>query len=285
MPGNLTQCAAELRAYAERLRRQPPQDSGAEVTRPGALPRALVACRLLHFHSQERGQAELADWLVAMRDLLTWLQVHPQAGSPFDPEALEQLCALQEQALRLRDAGGDPSGTVLASRLAAWQRHFKSPPSPQQSPVSGWTEPGPESATPGRTEPWPESPRVKGDGVLVLLVPSFRSGSLLRRLQQTGLVPIVCAEPNEAWDRLRSGGPFRVLICDNLQPQRHLSCWRELVAASGESPPLPVVLVCHSSQAGMDRLARLGGAIGVWRPPHREADLLAILERTDRSGG
>lgn len=91
---------------------------------PAALPRALIATRLLAGSSDLLGLSPLAAWLRVLLDLLTWISEHPDGSLACYEPVLREVVALEEQLIERLDAGEDPSALVADERVAALRRAF-----------------------------------------------------------------------------------------------------------------------------------------------------------------
>lgn len=91
---------------------------------PAALPRALIATRLLAGSSDLLGLSPLAAWLRVLLDLLTWISEHPDGTLACYEPVLREVVAFEEQLIERLDAGEDPSALVADERVTALRRAF-----------------------------------------------------------------------------------------------------------------------------------------------------------------
>jgi CheY-like chemotaxis protein len=136
-------------------------------------------------------------------------------------------------------------------------------------------EGAPRSPAPRGTAPAPAGSRNAGR-ILLLCDISLRSGELFARLGAAGYSVEICGEPGAVLERLAGNDPPRILICDNLEPSRHLQRLAALLETWEGFVPR-VVLATGGSQRSMERLARRLGARGVWAPPYRVESLQELI--------
>ncbi|MHB8080498.1 MAG: hypothetical protein ACYDIE_14745 [Candidatus Krumholzibacteriia bacterium] len=140
-------------------------------------------------------------------------------------------------------------------------------------PTADWTPGGP-APTPAASAGAPAgAPAAR---ILLLVASRFRAGDLEEKLVKSGFAVAVCAAPEEARERLRSGS-IDAIICDNAEPARCLDGLLALLARHGETAPGPVILATGSSGEPARRLARRLGATGVWTPPYLVDELRSQL--------
>ena len=118
--------------------------------------------------------------------------------------------------------------------------------------------------------------------LLLLLVDStFRRDQITEKLAGHDYRLEVPCDPGQTLEFLTSGSVPRAVLCDNLEPTRHLDRVRDGLAAGTATVTVPLVLVVGSSSTGAADLQRAKslGAEGAWREPYDPADLQRILQR------
>ena len=136
-----------------------------------------------------------------------------------------------------------------------------------------------ETGCPDLTDP----PGIIAEGPLVFLLldSSFRREQIREKLAGCGYRVRVLRDSAEVLEHLRTGEAPRAILCDNLEPTRHLV---RLGGGMSELPPEqvpPLVLVVGSSLVGVadDRRALGLGAVAAWGDPFEPGDLRRILQR------
>jgi CheY-like chemotaxis protein len=112
--------------------------------------------------------------------------------------------------------------------------------------------------------------------ILLLCDISLRSGEVFARLSGAGYSVEICAEPSAVLQRLAGAEPPRVVICDNLEPSRHLQRLAVLLEVWDGFVPR-IVLATGGPRRSMEQLARRLGARGVWAPPYRLETLQELI--------
>jgi CheY-like chemotaxis protein len=183
------------------------------------------------------------------------------------------LTLLQQMLGNLQPpAPGGPEAAQLARRWAAVRalgdRHFPA------------TDVAPRSPDLHRAVPALSGGRQAGH-ILLLCDISLRSGELFARLGAAGYSVEVCGEPGAVLERLAGSEPPRVVICDNLEPSRHLQRLAALLEV-WEGPVPRLVLATGGPRHSMEQLARRFGARGVWAPPYRLESLQELIGSAGR---
>ncbi len=136
----------------------------------------------------------------------------------------------------------------------------------------------------GGREPWAEdlNDPVRGSPEILLLVDStFRRDQIRDKLTDRDFRVELSCDPAQALEFLAAGSVPRAVLCDNLEPTRHLACLREGLSSLPGAADIPLVLVVGSSFAGAadEERARSLGAVAAWREPFDPVDLNRILQR------
>ncbi len=122
----------------------------------------------------------------------------------------------------------------------------------------------------------------RGAPLLLLLVDStFRRDQITEKLAgHVFRVEIPC-DPGQTLEFLAAGSLPRAVLCDNVEPTRHLDRVRDGLAEGTAAGTVPLVLIVGSSSTGAADLQRAKslGAEGAWREPYDPADLQRILQR------
>lgn len=131
---------------------------------------------------------------------------------------------------------------------------------------------------------WAEEARgpVPGFPVVLLLVDStFRRDQIKDKLSDREYRVEIPCDPAQTLEFLSSGPAPRAVLCDNLEPTRHLSIIRAGMSSLPGVADIPLVLIAGGPLTGsVDRArARTLGADAVWREPFDQADLSRILQR------
>lgn len=122
---------------------------------------------------------------------------------------------------------------------------------------------------------------VLAPGVLLLVDSRFRRDQIRDKLTEQGFRVEIPCDPAQALEFLGAGPAPRAVLCDNLEPTRHLACVKEGLAGGQGPENVPLVLVVGSSLAGPadQERARALGAKAAWREPFDPMDLKRILQR------
>jgi CheY-like chemotaxis protein len=132
-------------------------------------------------------------------------------------------------------------------------------------------------AEPGRADAGPP-----GAPSLVLLVDSsFLRERIRDKLQEAGFRVELPEDPGRTLAHLEREPAVQAVLCDNLEPTRHLVRLAAEVAdhSMGRVPPFILVAGGALVHEEGDRRARALGAQAVWADPFRAADLRRILQR------
>jgi CheY-like chemotaxis protein len=122
---------------------------------------------------------------------------------------------------------------------------------------------------------------VRDPGVLLLVDSRFRRDQIRDKLADHGFRVEIPCDPAQALEFLATGPAPRAVLCDNLEPTRHLASVKEGLAIRSGAGDVPLVLVVGSSLAGPadQERARALGARAAWREPFDPMDLKRILQR------
>ena len=138
---------------------------------------------------------------------------------------------------------------------------------------------GPESRAEDLRSPAGESPEI-----LLLVDSTFRRDQIRDKLTDRDYRVKIPRDPAQALEFLAAGPPPWAVICDNLEPTRHLACLREGLSSLPGAANIPLVLVVGSPLAGIadrERACSLG-AVAAWREPFDPVVLNRILQRLSR---
>jgi len=139
---------------------------------------------------------------------------------------------------------------------------------------------GPESWTGNLPSPARGYPEV-----LLLVDSTFRRDQIRDKLTDRDYRVEVPCDPAQALEFLAAGPAPRAVLCDNLEPTRHLACLREGLSSLPGAANIPLVLVVGSPLAGAadEERARSLGAVAAWREPFDPVELNRILQRLSLS--
>jgi CheY-like chemotaxis protein len=115
-----------------------------------------------------------------------------------------------------------------------------------------------------------------------LLVDSmFRRDEIRDKLADRDYQVAIPCDITQALEFLAAGPAPRAILCDNLEPTRHLDRLREGLSSLTGDTNIPLVLVVGSSLAGArdDERAKSLGAVAAWREPFDPVELGRILQR------
>jgi CheY-like chemotaxis protein len=134
----------------------------------------------------------------------------------------------------------------------------------------------------GGRQAWQEDdPEASGkQGIMMLIDSNFRRDLVRDKLTNRGFRVEVPCDPVQALEFLASGSRPRAILCDNLEPTRHLVRVKEGLASLRRGKGIPLILVVGSTLAGssdQDRAFSLG-AVAAWREPFDPIDLERILQ-------
>lgn len=236
---------------------------------PTLLSRALVATRLLEHRCREEPCQGFETWLRAVADLLALLTTEPDLANRCD-RALAELVTHGEELLQALDAGDSLLASVEPRKIHAIHRRF----------LSSWSD---TIITEAQGGPRPESPVPARDlpRRLVLLVSGLlRASELHDRLKIAGYQVVMCSEPGEVAVQLDSGTTFQAVICDQVEPSRHLSRLVQLLQERGTRIRTPLILVTSGRRADITSQAHRLGAAGVWAVPFRTRQLQELLRHS-----
>jgi CheY-like chemotaxis protein len=136
----------------------------------------------------------------------------------------------------------------------------------------------------GGHQAWAEDipgPVGKSPEILLLVDSSFRRDQIRDKLTDSGFRVEIPCDPAQALEFLASGPAPQAILCDHLEPTRHLACVTEGLSRLPGAMNIPLVLVVGSSLAGpadQERAFSLG-AVAAWREPFDPMDLKRILQR------
>lgn len=242
----------ELAELANQLRRF---RSGPGDRLPPGVRRLTVAGRLVARLGRETGTDEA---LTLGETASTLARAAGGAPSAMDARLLGLLTALAdllEDLLGAVDEGVSPAAFLAR---CDWARY-----------------------RPGGAPPNPAAP-VPGP-VLLLVASEFRRAILSDRLEAADLPCEIVADPHGALARLERAPRPRWVVCDDLEPTRHLGRLRALLAGAPGERPLLVLLApggAARANAPLDGppetpeiLAARRGADHLWREPFDPADL------------
>jgi CheY-like chemotaxis protein len=123
---------------------------------------------------------------------------------------------------------------------------------------------------------------VPGYPDILLLVDSmFRRDEIRDKLADRDYQVAIPCDITQALEFLAAGPAPRAILCDNLEPTRHLDRLREGLSSLTGGTNIPLVLVVGSSLAGArdDERAKSLGAVAAWREPFDPVELGCILQR------
>ncbi len=117
--------------------------------------------------------------------------------------------------------------------------------------------------------------------ILLLVDSAFRREEIREKLSDRNYRVDLPCDPGQALEYLAIGPAPRAILCDNLEPTRHLVRMKEGLASVPMGAKIPLVLVVGSSLAdASDReRARLLGAGAAWKEPFDPIELNRILQR------
>lgn len=121
-----------------------------------------------------------------------------------------------------------------------------------------------------------------GAPVVHLLVDSTQRRDQIReRLAGRGFGVEVPRDPDQALEFLTTGPAPRAVLCDDLEPTRHLASLKRKLRDHPSKADTPLVLVVgHSLSRQADaRRAQALGAVGFWPEPYYPVELSGILQR------
>ncbi len=133
-------------------------------------------------------------------------------------------------------------------------------------------------------EPRPEGLRSPAGGspeILLLVDSTFRRDQIRDNLTDRDYRVKMPRDPAQALEFLAAGPAPRAVLCDNLEPTRHLARLRKGLSSLPGAAKIPLVLVVGSSLAGVadqERACSLG-AVAAWQEPFDPVVLNRILQR------
>lgn len=290
----------QMDSLTRRLRRQLARLRAADrdresITVLDSLPQAFLGTRLLARLCVREGHTGLSAWLTELLELLQWLENHPAVLPTGGKQAIVDLVAWQEMLIHRLDEGEDLSSAVSVEHLASLQVDLV-PPKPAtaaaQTGLGLDTVPGAGSDAGPDAEPdegrreeslppplgvdHPVSSRPTR--LLLLLARSLRAAELLAKLDEAGFAVELYTDPAAAYRRLGSSSSFAAVLCDNVEPTRHLPRLTALLSRqAGVTWPL-LVLVSGATRPQMERYARSLGANGCWGAPYQLDALQTLLD-------
>jgi CheY-like chemotaxis protein len=312
-PGPLADYLAEL---LKRFR----HFSGPMEPAPGLashVARIKVSARLLTTLDQSPGRASegfvrlggvLAEWV-------NFFEASPESFPPHLVSSVQRLADYLEELMVRRDRGAP---TIDLARDTGWfavLASFKHSGTPLavledvEDLLSRWGRCwSDENLTPVQEQQllrrW-LSLRIKGDAlfqpdewwklrenvllnsgpglpeVLLLVDSMFRRDEIRDKLVDRNYRVEISCDTTEALEFLAAGPAPKAILCDNLEPTRHLACLREGLSSLTGGTKIPLVLVVGSTLAGTvdDDRARSLGAVAAWREPFDPVELGRILQR------
>jgi len=164
----------------------------------------------------------------------------------------ENLTPVQEQQLRRRWLSLRKNGDVLFQSDGSWKLR----------------ENDLRNSAPGLPE------------ILLLVDSVFRRDEIRDKLTDRDYRVEIPCDTNQALELLAAGPAPRAILCDNLEPTRHLACLRDGLSSLEGGTKIPLVLVVGSTLAGAvdDERARSLGAVAAWREPFDPVELSRILQ-------
>jgi CheY-like chemotaxis protein len=236
---------------------------------PALLSRALVATRLLIHRCRQESFPGFETWLQAVTGSLEFLADKP-ALTVQSERALAKLVAYAEQLMTKLDSGETLLSSVGTQQINEIQQQF----------LSTWGEPGsPPMQT--RQPSTLSKPQIAPPGRILLLVSGLlRASALHERLKIASYQVVPCSDPKEAAKQLRTGKVFQAVLCDQVEPTRHLSRLIRLLLKQTGVVVAPLVLVTGIQQGDLTGHARDLGAAGAWTPPYRPSQLQEIIRRS-----
>jgi CheY-like chemotaxis protein len=114
---------------------------------------------------------------------------------------------------------------------------------------------------------------------------AFRRDEIREKLIDRNYRVEMPCDPAQALEFVTNGPPPLAVLCDNLEPTRHLARMKEGLALVSKGANIPLVLVVGSSLAGTadsDRARKLGAA-AAWKEPFDPVEFNRILQRLSRS--
>ncbi|MCK9995944.1 MAG: response regulator [Candidatus Krumholzibacteria bacterium] len=132
-------------------------------------------------------------------------------------------------------------------------------------------------------KPWPAGHLVPVHDfpeILLLVDSTFRRDEIRDKLTNRNYRVETPCDPDQALELLAANPAPRVVLCDNMEPTRHLVRLREGLSSLMGVTEIPLVLVVGSTLAGTvdDERARSLGAVAAWREPFDPVDLGRILQ-------
>jgi CheY-like chemotaxis protein len=245
------QAAARLAELLTRLRRvvagvayeAPPP---GEVAADPRLPGIEMAARLLAVPAREEGAEDLGRLGRVVTALTAFLSEHPDAAQPPAPGLLAALASGLQHALRRLDAGA--VGADVADD-PVWDAVSAAPEAAAAIPV--------DRRTPSSQRPLP---------VVLLVTSGFRRDQVRRRLEQHGRTVSEAPDAAAAAGHARRGDAL--VVCDNLEPVKHLAHVLELLGADPAARRRVVMVTGGSPGRGEVDRGRALGLGGVWGEPY-----------------
>lgn len=281
------------------------------------LSRIKVSARLLTALDPSPGRA--SEGFARLGGVLTeWVHSFEASPESFPPQLvspIHRLADYLEELLVRRDQGVTPVelerdtgwGAVLASfrhagtplavledvedLFSRWGRRWNDEnltPAQEQQLLRRWlslrkrgdvlfqVKEGPRLWADDLRNPAHEFPQI-----LLLVDSRFRRDEIRDKLIDRNYRVEIPCDSAQTLEFLAAGPSPRAILCDNLEPTRHLARLRQGLASFAEQPNIPLVLVVGSSLTGAqdDDRARSLGAVAAWREPFDPVDLDRILQR------
>ena len=126
--------------------------------------------------------------------------------------------------------------------------------------------------------PEPDSGLV-GRRVMLLLDSPFRRAQLVERLREAGCAVEIAECPADMLARVEDPLPPQILLCDNVEPTRHLAAVQASLSEleAGSRPVMVLIATVAGGGAKVHERARQMGALCTWADPFRPRDLAAAL--------
>ena len=126
-----------------------------------------------------------------------------------------------------------------------------------------------------------QSPAGGSPEILLLVDSTFRRDQIRDKLTDREYRVKMFCDPAQVLELLATSPAPQAVLCDNLEPTRHLTCLREGLSSLPGAANIPLVLVVGSSladAADQERACSLG-AVAAWREPFDPVVLNRILQR------
>jgi len=126
-------------------------------------------------------------------------------------------------------------------------------------------------------EPRSERPRH----LLLLVDSTFRRDQIRNKLAEWDFILEIPRDPQKALELFAAESAPQAVLCDQLEPTRHLSRLRQGLEALPGAPKVPLILVTSASGSpGREQaMASALGAEAAWSEPYHPGELHRILQR------